>query len=106
MRNELQEAVAHLEAMAQNAIGAAADADMPEQQKTALWAEYKALDTALTALRDMMRRREGCAMCRGIVRAEKIDMILAYKADGGIAGLSEISCNYCPRCGRKLEDEK
>jgi|LSQX01.2.fsa_nt_gb hypothetical protein len=57
MRNELQEAVAHLEAMAQNAIGAAADADMPEQQKTALWAEYKALDTALTALRDVLQRQ-------------------------------------------------
>lgn len=59
MRNDLQAAVAHLEAMAQNAIGAAADADMPEQQKTALWAEYKALDTALTALREARGRTEG-----------------------------------------------
>ena len=84
MRNELQAAVAHLEAMAQNAIGAAADADMPEQQKTALWAEYKALDTALSALREKQQREKGCGWC------------LSGKAS------ADAEAEYCPMCGRYL----
>ena len=95
MRNDLQAAVEYFKSLLQTI----ADDEWNREARNSATA-------ALSALRDMMRRREGCAMCRGIVRAEKIDMILAYKADGGIAGLSEISCNYCPRCGRKLEDEE
>jgi predicted ABC-class ATPase len=79
MRNDLQAAVAHLEAMAQNAIGAAADADMPEQQKTALWAEYEALDTAL---REKAERERGCAYC--------------------VIGKRSPDAEYCSNCGRKL----
>ena len=82
MRNDLQAVVAHLEAMAQNAIGAAADADMPEQQKTALWAEYKALDAALTALREKAERERGCAYC--------------------VIGKRSPDAEYCSNCGRKL----
>lgn len=62
-----------------------------------------ATDTIIVALRDAQARQKGCAMCIGIVRAEKIDMVLAHKEDGGLAGLADISCNYCPSCGRSLE---
>jgi hypothetical protein len=108
MRNDLQAAVAHLEAMAQNAIGAAADADMPEQQKTALWAEYKALDTALTALRDMLKRRRGCDFCNeseqiqnqygDIMGMDEGVLILDTEGYPGVT----FRIKYCPDCGREL----
>ena len=118
MRNDLQAAVAHLEAMAQNAIVAEADADMPEQQKTALWAEYKALDTALTALRDMLKRREGCEYCEKEKRIKNACYTNAFaevcKHSKSFAvhmplNFGSADCdffiNYCPMCGRKLEVE-
>jgi len=106
--NDLKAAVAHLEAMAQNAIGAAADADMPEQQKTALWAEYKELDTALTALRSHVPDTglKGCWHCRNI-EAHHIEYVTAVKAKGGTPMNMPVDCpyHYCPACGRKLEVE-
>ncbi len=116
MRNDLQAAVAHLEAMAQNAIGAAADADMPEQQKTALWAEYKALDTALTALREKAERERGCAYCNEskhlyheagpttrmdsymCVCDDQLEVELWQSGNSGC--LAKI--NFCPMCGNAL----
>ena len=103
MRNDLQAAVAHLEAMAQNAIGAAADADMPEQQKTALWAEYNALDTAISALRDMLKRREGCWHCHGI-EAHEIEYVTELKNAylEHIKAPEAIPYRHCANCGREL----
>ena len=116
MRNDLMAAVAHLEAMAQNAIGAAADADMPEQQKTALWAEYKALDTALTALREKAERERGCAYCNEskhlyheagpttrmdsymCVCDDQLEVELWQSGNSGC--LAKI--NFCPMCGNAL----
>ena len=50
--------------------------------------DFDVIDTALTALRDMMRRQEGCVNCE-----KRYWYFTDYR----------FNPNYCPNCGRSLE---
>ena len=69
--------------------------------------DMNAFDTALTALRDMLKRREGCDTCmKG--QAMFGDVLWAINRNGkAVININGEQANtvfhHCPMCGRKLE---
>lgn len=64
------------------------------------WREYcKAIDIAVSALKEREERQKGCECC---------GLIYSISTDYGIPKEIErrIDNKYCPMCGRKLGDEK
>ena len=104
MRNELQVAIEYFEAYSKeyepvsNIVPKYILDDLNEQTQL-----YR---TALTALRDMLKRQEGCWHCHG-TEAHHIEYVTAVKAKGGTPMNMPVDCpyHYCPMCGRKLEVE-
>ena len=105
MRNDLQAAIEYFETYSKeykpvsNSVPKYILDDLNEQTQL-----YR---TALTALRDMLKRREGCWHCHGI-EAHEIECITEIENIylKRIKTAEHIPYRYCASCGRKLEDEK
>ena len=106
-KDKLDAAIVKFEAMASDAIGIAISSEGNRQKKEAAMMAYNALDIGIAALRDMLKRREGCWHCHGI-EAHEIDCITEIEDIylQRIKTAEHIPYRYCASCGRKLEDEK
>ena len=106
MRNELQAAVEYFKSLLQTI----ADDEWNREARNSATA-------ALTALRDMLKRREGCEYCEKEKRIKNACYTNAfaeiYKYSKSFAvhmplNFGSADCdffiNYCPMCGRKLEE--
>lgn len=109
MRNDLQEAVEYFEIVERN-NGPDAMVHFGPVARMEMLRQYKLARTALAALRDALKRAEGCDTCmKG--QAMFGDVLWAFNKDGkAVININGEQANtvfpYCPMCGRKLEDEK
>ena len=105
MRNDLQAAVEHFEDQLELLRHYAED--YPDKDNDTVIADIYA--TALSALRDALKRAEGCDTCmKG--QAMFGDVLWAINKDGkAVININGEQANtvfpYCPNCGAKMEDK-
>ena len=107
MRNDLQAAVEYFEMVGHN-NGPDAMVHFGPVARMEMLRQYKLARTALTALRDMLKRREGCDFCNESERIQNQYGDIMGMDDGvlildteGYPGVT-FRIKYCPDCGREL----
>ena len=102
MRNDLQAAVEYFE-MVEHNNGPDAMVHFGPVARMEMLRQYKLARTALTALRDMLKRQEGCWHCHGI-EAHEIEYVTELKNAylEHIKAPEAIPYRHCANCGREL----
>ena len=107
MRNDIQAAIEHFETIERN-NGADAMVHFSPVARVEMVRQYNLARTALSALREQLKRSEGCDACKedgffqnrygDILRMDGDVLILETEGYPGVT----FRCDYCPKCGRQL----